>query len=64
LHGYKELFRIPDGDHIRIFTGGGETRDRTCRVIDETHFETSGGYPAPCIISANLRSDWSKLTGA
>ena len=29
--GYKELFRIPDGDHIRIFTGGGETRDRTCR---------------------------------
>ena len=42
--GYKELFRIPDGDHIRIFTGGGETRDRTCRFIDETHFETSGGY--------------------
>lgn len=42
--GYKELFRIPDGDSIRIFTGGGETRDRTCRFIDETHFETSGGY--------------------
>lgn len=42
--GYKELFRIPDGDHIRIFTGGGGTRDRTCRFIDETHFETSGGY--------------------
>ena len=42
---YKELFRIPDGDKIRIFTGGGETRDRTCRFIDETHFETSGAYP-------------------
>lgn len=42
--GYKELFRISDGDHIRIFTGGGGTRDRTCRFIDETHFETSGGY--------------------
>lgn len=41
---YKELFRIPDGDKIRIFTGGGETRDRTCRFIDETHFETSGDY--------------------
>ena len=40
----RELFRIPDGDHIRIFTGGGGTRDRTCRFIDETHFETSGGY--------------------
>ena len=34
----------PRCDHIRIFTGGGETRDRTCRFIDETHFETSGGY--------------------
>ena len=42
--GYKELFRIPDGDPIRIFTGGGGTRDRICRFIDETHFETSGGY--------------------
>ncbi len=41
---YKELFRIPDGDKIRIFTGGGETRDRICRFIDDTHFETSGGY--------------------
>lgn len=41
---YKELFRIPDGDKIRIFTGGGETRDRICRFIDETHFETSGDY--------------------
>ena len=42
--GYKELFRIPDGDHIRIFTGGGETRDPTCRFIDETHFEITSGY--------------------
>lgn len=42
--GYKELFRIPDGDHIRIFIGNGGTRDRTCRYIDENHFETSGGY--------------------
>ena len=24
----------------------------------------AAGIPAPCIISANLRSDWSKLTGA
>ena len=44
--GYKEIFRIPDGDSIRIFTGGGGTRDRTCRFIDETHFETSGDYPS------------------
>ena len=42
--GYQEIFRIPDGDMIRIFTGRGDTRDRTCRFIDESHFETSGGY--------------------
>ena len=42
--GYKEIFRIPDGDSIRIFTGGGETRDRICRFIDETHFEITSGY--------------------
>ena len=40
----NELFRIPDGDSIRIFTGGGETHDRTCRFIDATHFEIGGGY--------------------
>lgn len=43
--GYTEIFRITDGDSIRIFTGGGGTRGRTCRFIDETHFETSGDYP-------------------
>ena len=41
---YRELFRIPDGDTIRIFTGSGGIRDRTCRFIDETHFEIGGGY--------------------
>ena len=50
--------------HIRIFTGGGETADRTCRFIDETILKPAEGIPAPFIISANLRSDWSKLTGA
>ncbi len=37
---YKELFHIPDGDKIRIFTDGGEVRDRVCRYIDNYHFET------------------------
>ncbi len=36
---YEEKFRIPDGDGIRIFTGGGETRDRTARYIDDCHVE-------------------------
>lgn len=35
----KEKFRVPDGEHIRIITGGGDTRDRTARYIDESHVE-------------------------
>lgn len=41
---YKELFRLQDGDQIHIITGGGSTRTRFCRYIDDTHFETSGTY--------------------
>ena len=36
---YKERFRIPDGDKIRITTSDGKILDRTCRYIDETHME-------------------------
>lgn len=41
---YKEKFRIPDGDKIRITTKSGETRERVARYIDECHMELSGGY--------------------
>lgn len=40
---YKELFRIPDGDQIRIRTSDGQTLDRTCRYIDVTHMEVGYG---------------------
>ncbi|MEG0892716.1 MAG: hypothetical protein RR998_05070 [Oscillospiraceae bacterium] len=36
---YKEIFRIPDGDQVRITTSDGEKLDRTCRYIDEYHVE-------------------------
>ena len=35
--GYKELFRLVDGDSVRIMTADGQTLDRTCRYIDGTH---------------------------
>jgi len=38
---YKELFRIADGDKIRIITKGGEKREMTCYYIDDYHLETS-----------------------
>ena len=37
--GYKEMFRIPDGDHIRILCSDGSHMDRSCRYIDEYHVE-------------------------
>lgn len=36
---YKERFRIPDGDSIRITTPDGTQMDRVCRYIDDTHVE-------------------------
>ena len=40
---YKELFRIADGDQVRIITKGGEKREMTCYYIDDYHLETSSG---------------------
>jgi hypothetical protein len=41
---YRELFRIPDGDRIRITRPDGSTMDLTCRYIDETHMEVGNGW--------------------
>lgn len=41
---YKELFRIPDGDKIRITYADGEKADRTCRYIDDYHVEIGSGW--------------------
>ena len=65
--GYKELFRIPDGGKIIItsFSLAAE-KPATAPAGSSTKpiLKPAAGIPAPCIISANLRSDWSKLTGA
>lgn len=39
---YKELFRIPDGDMIRIIWKDGTYFDKTCRYIDDCHLEVNG----------------------
>lgn len=41
---YEELFRIPDGDKIRITYADGEKADRTCRYIDDYHVEIGSGW--------------------
>lgn len=41
--GRRELFRIPDGDKIRIRLSNGSHADRSCRYIDDCHVEVGGG---------------------
>lgn len=41
---YKELFRIPDSDQIRIIREDGTHIDKTCRYIDEYHVEIGSGW--------------------
>ena len=41
---FKEMFTIPDGDRIRIITGGGEIRDRVARFVDEYRVELFTDY--------------------
>lgn len=45
---YKELFRIPDGDKIRILHSDGTQADYTCRYIDECHLEVGNGLYHIC----------------
>lgn len=41
---YRELFRIPDGDMVRINRSDGTHIDRVCRYIDECHLEVGHGW--------------------
>lgn len=41
---YNELFRVADGDKIRIVTEDGEIRDRTVRYVDDYHIEMHGEH--------------------
>ena len=45
---YKELFRISDGDSIRINRTDGTHTDRTCRYIDDSHLEVGNGLYQIC----------------
>lgn len=41
---HKELFRIPDGDRIRITYADGKKDDRICRYVDDYHVEIGSGW--------------------
>lgn len=41
---YNEIFRIPDGDQIRIIRSDGVSSDHRCRYIDDYHVEIGDGW--------------------
>ena len=41
---YQEIFRIPDGEMIRIIKPNGDKLDRVARFIDDYHVEIGGGF--------------------
>ena len=45
---YKEKFRIADGDSIRMTFPSGETQDKPCRFVDETHLEVGNNLYHIC----------------
>ena len=45
---YKEQFRIPDGDHIRISYPDGSQKECTCRYIDDYHLEVDNSLYHIC----------------
>jgi len=45
---YKEKFRIADGDSIRMTSPSGETQDKPCRFVDETHLEVGNNLYHIC----------------
>lgn len=45
---YDELFRIADGEKIKITHPGGEEQERVCRYIDECHMEAGNSLYHIC----------------
>ena len=54
---YKELFRIPDGDKIRMILPSGEKEDRTCRYVDETHLEMGRNLYHICEFAERMKDN-------
>lgn len=56
-HNYKELFRIPDGDKIRITLSIDEKLDRICRYIDDYHLEVGDGLYHICEFAERMEQN-------
>ena len=57
---YKEVFRIPDGDRIRMTLPSGEKLEQTCRYIDETHLEVGNNLYHVCEFAERMQHNGVK----
>ena len=57
---YKELFRIPDGDTVRIQMAD-ETRDRVARYIDDYHVEVGDNLYHICEFAERMEGAKAKI---
>lgn len=58
---YKEQFRIPDGDRIRIEYPDGSYKDRTCRYIDDYHLEVDKNLYHICEFAERMEGNGNKV---
>ena len=58
---YKELFRINDGESIRIKTRGFSDRDEICRYIDAYHLEVGNNIFHICELAERMEMNGSKV---
>lgn len=58
---YKEKFRVPDGETVRITTGMGETLDRIARYIDDCHVEIGRNLYHICEFAERLEQSGGKV---
>ena len=54
---YKELFRLSDGDKIRMVLPSGEKQDYTCRYVDETHLEVGRNLYHICEFAERMKDN-------
>ena len=59
---YKEVFRIPDGDKIRITSSWGEKNDYTCRYIDDYHLEVGNNLYHICELAERMEKNGATIT--
>lgn len=59
---YREIFRIADGDKIRITRFDGEKIDKVCRYIDDYHTEVGDRLYHICEFAEIMERNGSKVT--